>query len=241
MAQRQLPPPAEVAIFREELDENMKYIWENLHRIPVGGRDFIKSVCDYYYKEDRLSDKQAGYALLYWRDLKNESQVCEPEHSRSDHQVKIDCTPLLDLFAKASKHKQNPKLVYYYEKTNFRKLVFYIMHHKNPGSIGIINDTGIVGEGKRLAIISPGGLLRWEPSCSIEMRKLVKELVSDDPQGKFAVNGREHRFCCYCSLELTNQESIAKGYGPICASNWGLPWDDDGTAKSAQLMKEIDG
>jgi len=238
---RGLPPPAEIAIFREELDTNMKYIWENLHRVPAGSRGFVKNVCDWYFDKDTLSDKQAAHMLLQWRDLKNEVAVTVPEHSRSDHQVKIDCTPLLEMFDKARQHKQNPKLVYYYTSDNLHKLVFYIMHHRDPGSIGVIQDNGIVGQGKRMAIINPKGLLRWEPWASIEMRKIIKDLVTENPEQKFAINGKEHRFCCFCSLELTNPESIARGYGPICATNWGLPWDDDGTARSQQMMKEIEG
>ena len=29
--------------------------------------------------------------------------------------------------------------------------------------------------------------------------------------------------CCFCGLPLSNQDSIARGYGPICADKFGLP------------------
>jgi len=32
--------------------------------------------------------------------------------------------------------------------------------------------------------------------------------------------------CSYCGLELTDARSVTVGYGPICASHWGLPWGD---------------
>lgn len=36
--------------------------------------------------------------------------------------------------------------------------------------------------------------------------------------------GRLYGRCVYCSHELTDERSIAVGYGPVCAENNGLPW-----------------
>lgn len=30
--------------------------------------------------------------------------------------------------------------------------------------------------------------------------------------------------CCYCNLPLEDERSKLVGYGPICATHWGLPW-----------------
>ncbi len=30
--------------------------------------------------------------------------------------------------------------------------------------------------------------------------------------------------CCFCSRDLTDARSIDKGYGPVCADHFGLPW-----------------
>lgn len=32
--------------------------------------------------------------------------------------------------------------------------------------------------------------------------------------------------CCFCSTPIDTPESIAAGYGPVCAANRGLPWGD---------------
>lgn len=37
--------------------------------------------------------------------------------------------------------------------------------------------------------------------------------------------GQQYSHCCFCGLELTNKVSLKMGYGPICADNYGLPWE----------------
>lgn len=39
--------------------------------------------------------------------------------------------------------------------------------------------------------------------------------------------GEQSHYCCFCSTELTDRDpghSIDRGYGPICANRYGLPW-----------------
>lgn len=36
--------------------------------------------------------------------------------------------------------------------------------------------------------------------------------------------GHVTSFCCFCSLELTDDRSTDVGYGPVCATKRGLPW-----------------
>ncbi len=38
--------------------------------------------------------------------------------------------------------------------------------------------------------------------------------------------GRETGCCCFCGLTLTDGRSVVKGYGPVCAKNWALPWGE---------------
>jgi hypothetical protein len=45
-----------------------------------------------------------------------------------------------------------------------------------------------------------------------------------DPHMAGALEGHATGACCFCGLKLTNAPSVAAGYGPICADNYGLPW-----------------
>jgi hypothetical protein len=47
----------------------------------------------------------------------------------------------------------------------------------------------------------------------------------DRPLDTLASVGRTTGTCCYCARELTDPRSVTHGYGPICASQYGLPWD----------------
>ena len=38
--------------------------------------------------------------------------------------------------------------------------------------------------------------------------------------------GDETHHCVFCSLALTDDRSITAGYGPVCATNYGLPWGE---------------
>lgn len=45
-----------------------------------------------------------------------------------------------------------------------------------------------------------------------------------DPIAFLAECGKDMDRCCYCNLPLEDPRSKDKGYGPICAGRWGLPW-----------------
>lgn len=51
--------------------------------------------------------------------------------------------------------------------------------------------------------------------------ELVKAFAND-PIGTAVAYGRATGNCCFCGRELTAGESIERGYGPICAENYGL-------------------
>lgn len=45
-----------------------------------------------------------------------------------------------------------------------------------------------------------------------------------NPAEVAAAYGKLTSRCCFCGKELTTDESLAVGYGPECADNYGLPW-----------------
>ncbi len=61
---------------------------------------------------------------------------------------------------------------------------------------------------------------------------------AQNPEEFTALQGQHYNSCCFCSLDLTQEDSVAVGYGPICADNWGLP--HSGMAKLAQEAKQLD-
>jgi Family of unknown function (DUF6011) len=47
-----------------------------------------------------------------------------------------------------------------------------------------------------------------------------------DPAGFAGAYGKKTGRCCFCGRHLETKESVAVGYGPICAEKFGLPWGD---------------
>lgn len=54
--------------------------------------------------------------------------------------------------------------------------------------------------------------------------RIVAELLtmSENPQQWMQNYGRATGFCCVCGRELTNEESVSMGIGPICAGRFGF-------------------
>lgn len=55
------------------------------------------------------------------------------------------------------------------------------------------------------------------------LEELLGEL-SSDPVGAAKKYGKLTGNCCFCGKALSDERSTKEGYGPICATNFGLPW-----------------
>ncbi len=56
-----------------------------------------------------------------------------------------------------------------------------------------------------------------------------------DPVTAVATFGKLSGRCCFCNIELTTDNSLAAGYGPICAKKWCLPWGKKAKASKFQV------
>jgi hypothetical protein len=77
-----------------------------------------------------------------------------------------------------------------------------------------------VYQGKILDI----GKVYWYP---VSMEAIKQEILQFCilPTASAKINGQKYNHCCFCKQELTNAISVYNGYGPICADNYGLPWE----------------
>ena len=94
---------------------------------------------------------------------------------------------------------------------------------KYPGSINV-TDGERYGENIWYGRIKDS---QWEPSRNCEpwvTEWLIK--FAADPVTVAADYGKLTGFCCFCNRPLTDDRSIAVGYGPVCATSWELPWGE---------------
>ena len=89
---------------------------------------------------------------------------------------------------------------------------FYISHHKTR---------------TYMAKVTPGGTIipvaHGVVGCTIESLHATLVPLFDNPIEATIKAGHKSGNCCFCGTELSNGRSIERGYGPICAENWGLP------------------
>lgn len=64
---------------------------------------------------------------------------------------------------------------------------------------------------------------RWFPSreCGPQQDQAIRTICSD-PLAAAVLHGKQTGHCACCGLELTNEESVRLGIGPICREKWGL-------------------
>jgi hypothetical protein len=138
---------------------------------------------------------------------------------------------IFNLLESAQKKLKWPKLTY--KSTDGRgKLVFYIAgeHSKYKGQIQM-TDGGRFGDNKWYGRIekhnlNQSSLVFLSPQVGpvAGLDKLIEEIVAK-PAEMAKLQGQKYGHCIFCGLELTNKNSLTVGYGPICAENYGLPWE----------------
>ncbi|SRR5258708_36207566 len=145
---------------------------------------------------------------------------------------------IFDLFDKAKQTLQWPKLSYPLETGEIIQFSVAGPQAKVPGSINI-TDGGKPGFNKYYGRIIKEDAKRlmhidWHPGTNtpIEIKELVRAIIAN-PIGMCSVTGQQRSYCCFCSTHIQTKESLAVGYGPICAEKWGLPWGQ-------LVLKELD-
>jgi hypothetical protein len=91
---------------------------------------------------------------------------------------------------------------------------------KKPGTINV-TDGGKYPDNTWYGRVDVDGT--WEKSYNAtdEVGQLLKAL-SENPAGFATMHGKKHGNCCFCAKTLTHDNSLAAGFGPVCAENWGL-------------------
>lgn len=153
--------------------------------------------------------------------------------------VPIPTDEIFALFRRVAGKVQWPKLKYV--APNGRdKIVFYVAGNKSKykGDI-MITDGKSYGQNKyygRIAQSSgpnntPMLFLARDARNEPDMDRTITEIVHN-PTAYAKMQGIKYSYCCFCGTLIRNKNSLAVGYGPICADNYGLPWEGEGAAKA---------
>ena len=177
--------------------------------------DFAGSLLDQVEKKGDLSPKQLQ--AVYQSIAREEDWAKQREQKAT--QTQIDMTDLLNRFALALKAGiKRPKV-------NTGDLLFSLApaNGRNAGHVYVKGEKDWDGERPYFGKITPEGKLYLSAGVSDEVRDRILAIGSDVVKSAKA-HGAQHNNCCFCSRDLTTDESVSNGYGPICADKWGLPW-----------------
>ena len=178
--------------------------------------DFARSLLAGAAKYGSLTQKQMDAAE---RMIVRETKPAAPA-VRQPVRLRNGVAVLFGLFGVAAAKLKHPRI-------RFRRgsIEFAISpaggNSANAGSLYVKSDDKYLGK------ISPEGDFRTSRDATpAEVWSVTSffDLDGDQMVEAFTSYGHETGSCCFCSLTLTDPRSVRVGYGPICASNFSLPW-----------------
>jgi hypothetical protein len=130
---------------------------------------------------------------------------------------------IIELFDSALQKLKRPTIIVHSESGDLA-LKPAGAQSRNPGFIYVLTDPAGEYSGK----IDPTGT-RFTPGSEtgLETATAIKAALlalAQDPVAAAKAYGARTGNCCFCRRLLTDARSTAEGYGPICATRFGLPW-----------------
>lgn len=138
-------------------------------------------------------------------------------------QIAVDLMPIVN-FIKAAQQRglKYPKLRVLDVDGKTEMQLGLTVQGSAPGSLVVkIN-------GQFFGRVMPGGVATGQ-LASDQNRQSHLAKVASDPAGAAKEYAALMCQCSFCGLALTDEGSVDVGYGPVCASHWGLPHKAKGT------------
>lgn len=136
----------------------------------------------------------------------------------------VSFSRLAELFARAGRHA----VVVFTTKSGAEfRLSVAGERSQNPGHINVTDSAQGFENRVWFGRVTPQG--GWVASRKVDPAQLraVEAALTEfnaDPAKAAAEYGHATSRCCFCRRDLTDERSVAVGYGEICASKFGLPW-----------------
>jgi len=133
----------------------------------------------------------------------------------------FDASDLIEFFDRAGAHIQYPKVTFEGDAGTVQ-FARAGDRSKCPGAVNV-TDGLRYGENRWYGRIDRAGTFSPSRDCTPEVEAAVKAF-SDAPVSEAVRAGKAAGACVFCRSGLSTEESVGAGYGPVCASHWGLPW-----------------
>ena len=207
------PTTATIEAAQQWLEANpAEAVW--LEKASQEGFEFASSILHALHVWGRLTEKQE--AAVRAAAAKSAAGKAAAQ-SRADNAVEADASKIEAAFD----HARGAGL----KKLSLR-LAGYVfkpapLHGRNPGAIYVtdLNRTGSDGRNLYLGKVDKGRFVRSR-DCDEDAESSILAICID-PHAAAVATGLETGICSCCGRELTNEESVELGIGPICREKWG--------------------
>ena len=170
-------------------------------------------------------------ALARWRSLSNKQMFWVNELIKRANNPKPepaqvgDLAPILSLFEKAGAKLKHPAIVLSTPETGALRVTVAGQRSKYPGTLSI---TGLGTFDSRAwfgRVNKDGTFTAGRDAAGKEapLTGLLRRFAAE-PAKVAGEHGRVTGCCCFCNRALDDKRSVAVGYGPVCAENYGLTW-----------------
>lgn len=206
----------------------IRQLKEAMPLLDQSSRSFAQSLVQQYNNRGELSPKQWPYVH------KMIGQAATPAAPRP-----AGFGPIVAMMDKAFSGTQFPRFDFECDGLALR-MTRNGKQSKTPGAVAIVTATKSYSDRLYYGRIDRDGTLvlsdngKKLPSLEVSLRAIVQ-----DPALVARSFARRFSRCGFCDQDLTNPNSVAAGYGPICAGNYNLPWGDEHTKHL--MLTEIEG
>jgi hypothetical protein len=209
---------------------------------------FAGSLLDQYLRRAYLSDKQ-----WHWVGELTRRASGKPDAPEGGIQVG-DVMGIVTLIEKARNHLKRPAIMALVQCRHCQEFLKRYRHNPDgecdcprcqgicecrefrlnlagdrarvPGSINVCtaggyDDRDWLGRITREGVYQSSRKLDGQAETAVA---LALNALATDPVQAAKDYGKLTGVCCFCGLKLTDPQSTDRGYGPICAKHWGLPW-----------------
>jgi len=175
-------------------------------------QDFVASLRKAYVRYRSFTEAQA--AAFY--DIANKIANPAPEAVT----VSLgDFDTIMGLFRTAKSNLKFPKISFEVDGGMVR-LSIAGARSKNAGSVNV-TDGRPYGENIWYGRIDTEGDFHPSRNCKEEVVSFLNDFAKD-PVEAVRNYGHHSGNCCFCHKQLTDDHSVAAGFGRTCAKNWGL-------------------
>lgn len=235
------------------------------HSLPVtidvdeeidGFRHDLENLVDLHEKIDEMSKKDHDFAVdLYGSYINNRSLSRNQwkwvgkllERYTKQEPIYGSFDPILVMFRLAGSHGlKKPKIRLIGKEGRFVQLNFK-PGEKGEKQIDVYVD-GWQGHGHRkfAGWISKNMMIPYDKERMTEEVCDVIQELSMDPMGCAKAMAAKLGACMYCGSRLSDDESKNRGYGPVCADHFGLPWGTNSyvnevSAPLVELLRDANG